>query len=82
MRQIISLREANQRLSQYIKRLTSDDEVIITSRGKPVARLLPIEHSAKLTPEQQVAFDRLKTRMHHGYSLGGKKLNRDALHER
>lgn len=82
MRQLVSLREANQRLSQYIKKLGHGDEVIITSRGKPVARLLPIQDHVKLTTEQQMALDRLKIRMHRGYSLGGKRIDRNSLHER
>lgn len=82
MRQLISLREANQRLSQYIKKLGQNDEVIITSRGKPVARLLPFHDDVNLTSKQQIAIDRLKKRMNKGYSLGGKKIDRDSLHDR
>ena len=71
MRQLISIREANQRLSQYIKKLSAGDEVIITSRGKPVARLLPVNESVNLTTEQKLALERLKVRMNKGYSLEG-----------
>lgn len=82
MRQLITLREANQRLSQYIKKLDSGDEMIITSRGKPVARLLPIGDDTKLTAEQKIALKRLKKRMNKGYLLGGEKIDRDSLHDR
>lgn len=82
MHQIISLREANQRLSQYIQKLRSGAEVIITSTGKPVARLMPIQRRGKLTLEQQMAFARSKQRLHKGYSLGRGKFSRDTRHER
>lgn len=37
-----SIREMKNRLSQYIKRVRTGREVIITDRGKPVARLVPV----------------------------------------
>lgn len=37
-----SIREMKNRLSQYIKRVRAGREVVITDRGKPVARLVPI----------------------------------------
>ncbi|TXF08811.1 type II toxin-antitoxin system Phd/YefM family antitoxin, partial [Pelomicrobium methylotrophicum] len=40
MAQRISLREANQRLSQYIAAVERGEEIIITRRGKPVAKLV------------------------------------------
>lgn len=41
--QQISLREANQHLAHYIAIVEKGDEVIITRRGEPVARLLPTQ---------------------------------------
>lgn len=38
-----SIREMKNRLSQYIKRVRAGREVVITDRGKPVARLVPID---------------------------------------
>jgi prevent-host-death family protein len=37
-----SIREMKNRLSQYIKRVRAGREVVITDRGKPVARLVPV----------------------------------------
>ncbi|HZP93099.1 MAG TPA: type II toxin-antitoxin system prevent-host-death family antitoxin [Burkholderiales bacterium] len=37
----ISVRELKSRLSQYLRRAATGEEVIVTSRGKEVARLLP-----------------------------------------
>ncbi|MFZ5594977.1 MAG: type II toxin-antitoxin system Phd/YefM family antitoxin [Pseudomonadota bacterium] len=60
MKQQISLREANQHLSEYIEAVSRGDEVIITRRGKPVAKLVPIEEERHVAPEQQAAWERLK----------------------
>ncbi len=38
----VGLREANQKFSSLIRAVRGGTEVILTERGKPVARLLPI----------------------------------------
>jgi prevent-host-death family protein len=37
----VSVREAQARLSELIRKLKPDDEVVITENDEPVARLLP-----------------------------------------
>jgi prevent-host-death family protein len=37
-----SIRDMKNRLSQYIKRVRTGREVVITDRGRPVARLVPV----------------------------------------
>lgn len=37
----ISVRELKSRLSEYLRRVATGEEVVVTSRGKAVARLLP-----------------------------------------
>ncbi len=37
----ISVRELKSRLSETLRRVTAGEEVVVTSRGKEVARLLP-----------------------------------------
>ena len=81
MEQHISLREANQNLSRYIKTVETGSEVIITRRGQPVAKLVPIPIKRSLNPEQTAALERTKQRMQQGYHLGGKVPVRDDLHE-
>jgi len=82
MQHQISLREANQRLSRYVKAVEQGEELIITRRGKPVARLVPIKAERELSPEQLVALERTRKRMNRGYDLGGHMPPRDELHER
>ncbi len=80
--QQVSLREANQHLSHYIDEVEQGAEIIITRRGQPVARLLPIAKKRKLTHTQQKTWDNLLKKLRKGYSLGGGKFNRDRAHER
>jgi prevent-host-death family protein len=82
MHEVVSIRDANQHLSRYLERVEQGAEVIITRRGKPIARLLPIEPEPSLTDAQRAARDRLKERMRRGYALGGVRVDRDLLHER
>lgn len=82
MQQQVPVREVNQHLSKYIELVESGEEVIITKRGKPVARLSAIEKERTLSEAQQQAYARVRERMNAGYDLGGVSLDRDALHER
>lgn len=79
MKQRISLREANQRLSQYIEAVERGEEVVITRRGKPVARIVAVSRHRKPDPEQMQAWERLKTSARN-LRIGRPK--RDELHER
>jgi len=81
MQQRISIREANQHLSRYLDAVENGDEVVITRRGKPVARLVAVEEGG-ITPEQEAARKRQLQRMSKGISLGGLQVDRDELHER
>ncbi len=82
MQEIVSIRDANQHLSSYLERVERGTEIIITRRGKPIARLLPIEPCTCLSASQQAARERLKERMRRGYALGGVGVERDSLYER
>ena len=37
----VSVRELKSRLSEYLRRAANGQEVLVTSRGRPVARLMP-----------------------------------------
>ncbi|MDQ3958917.1 MAG: type II toxin-antitoxin system prevent-host-death family antitoxin [Pseudomonadota bacterium] len=78
MKQQISLREANQHLSSYIKAVEHGDEVIITRRGKPVAKLVRVSENQMLTSEQQAA---LKFLQETRWPLEHYQFNRAALYE-
>jgi len=83
MQQQVPIRNINQHLSHYINIVESGSDIIITRRGKPIARLsaiTPAPHS--LTEKQKKAQQRTLTRMKRGYKLGGQTFDRDASHER
>jgi prevent-host-death family protein len=81
----VALRDANQRFAEYVRAVEAGESFVITRRGRPVARLVPIEAGKRaLTPEQQAARARALERMQRGIDLGAprKRFDRDALHER
>lgn len=82
MQESISIREANQQLSRDLGRVEQGAEIVITRRGKPIARLLPIASRERLSEAQQAARERLREQMRHGYALGGTGIVRETLHER
>jgi prevent-host-death family protein len=38
----VGIRELKNRLSEYVSRVEAGDEITVTDRGRPVARLLPL----------------------------------------
>jgi prevent-host-death family protein len=82
MQRQVPIREVNQHLSRYIEIVEQGEEIIITRRGRPVARLSAVQPERKLTEEQEKALARSLARMRKGYDLGGLPFDRDELHER
>jgi prevent-host-death family protein len=77
----ITAREANQRFSEVLGKVDSERRgFIVTKRGRPVARLLPVEEAERhLSPDKEAALRRLFA---SAKPLGIGRLNRDELHER
>ncbi len=68
MEKQVALREANQRFAQYVRAVEQGEAFVITRRGKPVARLVPVEPDKRvLTPEQQAARQQPLERMQRGH---------------
>ncbi len=82
MQQQVPIRDVNQHLSRYIDIVENGDDIIITRRGKPVARLSAISPSRTLSSEQQQAQQRTLERMERGFDLGGELFDRNTSHER
>jgi prevent-host-death family protein len=79
----VALREANQGFAKYVRAVETGESFVITRRGKPVARLIPIEPGKRaLTPDQQAARLRALERMQRGIDMGGARFRRDDLYER
>jgi prevent-host-death family protein len=81
MSKTITLREANQGFSRYMREVEAGEEFVITRKGRPVGRLTPIGGRRVLTPEQEEARARALERMKKGAPLGIKKFNRDEIYE-
>lgn len=77
----ISLRDANQRFAELVRRVESGEHFVVTRRGQPVARIEPIAGKRTLTPAQERAWKRLKRIMEKGYDLGGLKVDRDEFYD-
>lgn len=83
MSKIIGLREANQAFARCIREVEAGEEITITRKGRPVARIVPVSQKRVLTPEQEAARARALAMMREGWDLGIEHpLDRDALHER
>ncbi len=77
----VSARDANQQFSKLLAEVADGAEVIITRRGKPVARLVPAGQSA-LTADRKRAIARMMRHLKKGLRLGGRRFTRDEMHER
>jgi prevent-host-death family protein len=78
----VSARQANQEFSKLLQAVVEGEEVVITRRGKPVARLAPIQDRAR-EGERQAEIDRLIEHWREGIDLGEPVAwTRDELYER
>ena len=77
----ISAREANQGFSKLLAQVAKGEEVVITRRGKPVARLVPVQDGAA-AKKREAAIKRMIEMMERGFPLGGRRFTRDEMHER
>jgi prevent-host-death family protein len=82
MAKTITLRDANQGFSRYVRAVEAGEEFVITRNGAPVAKLVPVRAQRVLTPEQEAAWARAEAIMREGFDLGGERFDRDAAHDR
>ena len=79
----VTVRDANQGFAKLIREVEAGQEVVITRRGRPVARIEPIRGRRRiLTPEQQAAIDEAERIIDQGWDLEAGPLDRSQLHER
>lgn len=79
----VSLKEANQQFSKLIQDVERGETVVITRRGKPVARLSPQPENKMDDPEWRAAYERMVAAMEEGIDLGGLQIkDRDELYDR
>ena len=80
----VTAREANQNFAKLLRAVEEGAEFLVTRNGVPVARITAAraDGTRRLTPRQEKALARTMARLRRGWSLGGGRLDRDALHER
>ena len=79
MKQQVSLREANQHFSRCIEAVERGAEIIITRRGRPIAKIVKVSRLREPTAAQLRAWKLIKS---SARELNIGKLVRDELHER
>jgi prevent-host-death family protein len=79
----VSAREANQRFSKILEAAESGEVVVITKRGKPVAKLVRIGDPTA-EAERLKRVDELLAHLHEGALRGGPVVDwtRDELYDR
>ena len=78
----VSLMIANQQFSRLMREVESGEDIVITRRGRPVARLVPHREDKTADPEWAAAYERMMARLEQGASLGGLRVRRDEIYDR
>ena len=73
---------ANQEFSRLIREVERGEGVLITRRGRPIAKLVPHRGDKTEDPEWTAAYGRMMAQMEEGASLGGLKIERAELYDR
>ena len=56
MDRIVTATEANQRFSEILREVSAGESFTVTSRGKPVAEIVPLKAKKRLTKQEREAF--------------------------
>ena len=78
----VSLMTANQQFSRLIREVEGGEDIVITRRGRPVARLVPHREDKTADPEWAAAYERMMAHLKRGAPLGGLRVRRDELYDR
>lgn len=81
MMKTVSARDANQSFSKLLAEVEAGEEVVITKRGVPVARVVPVRRPLE-GEARDAAYRRMIERMKAGVPMGGRRFTRDEMHER
>ena len=78
----VSLMIANQEFSRLIREVERGEGVLITRRGRPIAKLVPHRADKFADPEWAAAYERMMAQLDEGASLGGLKVKREEIYDR
>jgi len=79
MDEIISAADANREFSRLLREVRQGSSFIVTSHGRPVARLVPVSQDKEA---RRQAWLRLRDRLEKQPALNAGKWTRDELYER
>ena len=68
----VTVRDLKSRLSEYLRRVAEGEEVIVTARGKPVARLSAVRASSAEEDPEAATIARLRAQPWIRPASGGK----------
>ena len=78
----VSVAAADREFCSLIEDVERGESVLITRRGRPVARLEPHMSDKRAGPGWEAAYRRMVANMEEGVSLGGLGIKRDELYDR
>jgi len=76
----VTAREANQSFSRWLGLAERGEEILITKRGKPVAKLVPVTPTMS-EAERRKLLDETLALMRRGFPIGGRRFTRDEIYE-
>lgn len=79
MEETVSAAEANREFSRLLRGVREGNSYVVTSHGRPVAKLVPISKSAE---EKEVAFQKLMARLRSQPVQNIGRWTREELYER
>lgn len=78
----VSVATANQEFLKLIKDVESGEGILITRRGRPIAKLVPHVGDRMADPEWAAACRRMIAHLEKGVRLGGLRVDREELYDR
>ena len=78
----VSVAAADREFCSLIRDVECGESVLVTRRGRPVARLEPHMSDKRDGPGWEAAYRRMVANMEEGVSLGGLRIKRDGLYDR
>jgi len=78
----VSLVTAHRKFSKLVREVERGQGFLITRHGRSVARLVPHGAGKSAGPGWTAAHRRIMARLNQGASLGGLRIERNALHGR
>lgn len=77
----VSAAEANRQFSKILREVAAGEKVLVTSRGKPVAEISPVESEAANNIEKEIAHKAFLDELRRRPVLNLPRATRDEMYE-